>query len=188
MSQWFKDYLYIPLGGNQQGTFRTYLNLTAVFILCGIWHGANWTFLLWGLYHGVFLIIERATRLRDISHEKYTIVRRAVTLFIVMVGWVLFRSENIFQAKDYLAIMFTPINLPVSYELSLTLNYRNVIFMLTAAVSFLLPVRFSGKEFLMRHKSPILVIAGIIAILVVLPYSAALIAGGSNTPFIYFRF
>lgn len=188
LSQWFKDYLYIPLGGNRRGTFRTYLNLTAVFILCGIWHGANWTFLLWGLYHGVFLIIERATRLRDISSEKYTIVRRAVTLFIVMVGWVLFRSENIYQAKDFLAVMFTPINLPVSYELSLTLNYRNVIFMLTAAVSFFLPVEFSKTEFLIRHKRSMLVIAGIIAILVLFPYSAALIAGGSNTPFIYFRF
>jgi alginate O-acetyltransferase complex protein AlgI len=105
-----------------------------------------------------------------------------------MVGWVLFRSENIYQAKDFLAVMFTPINLPVSYELSLTLNYRNVIFMLTAAVSFLLPVEFSGTEFLMKHKRSMLVIAGIIAILVLFPYSAALIAGGSNTPFIYFRF
>jgi alginate O-acetyltransferase complex protein AlgI len=188
LSQWFRDYLYIPLGGNRQGTFRTYLNLMAVFILCGIWHGANWTFLLWGLYHGVFLMIERATHLRDISSAKYTVLRRAVTLFIVMVGWVLFRSENIFQAKDFLSVMFTPISLPLSYELSLALNYRNVIFMLTAAISFFLPVRFSGTEFLMSHKRPMLVIAAIIAILVLLPYSAALIAGGSNTPFIYYRF
>ena len=188
LSQWFRDYLYIPLGGNRQGTFRTYLNLMAVFILCGIWHGANWTFLFWGLYHGVFLMIERATHLRDISSAKYTVLRRAVTLFIVMVGWVLFRSENIFQAKDFLSVMFTPISLPVSYELSLALNYRNVIFMLTAAISFFLPVRFSGTEFLMSHKRPMLVIASIIAILVLLPYSAALIAGGSNTPFIYYRF
>ena len=188
LSQWFRDYLYIPLGGNRQGTFRTYLNLMAVFILCGIWHGANWTFLFWGLYHGVFLMIERATHLRDISSAKYTVLRRAVTLFIVMVGWVLFRSENIFQAKDFLSVMFTPISLPVSYELSLALNYRNVIFMLTAAISFFLPVRFSGTEFLMSHKRPMLVIASIIAIMVLLPYSAALIAGGSNTPFIYYRF
>ena len=188
LSQWFRDYLYIPLGGNRQGTFRTYLNLMAVFILCGIWHGANWTFLFWGLYHGVFLMIERATHLRDISSAKYTVLRRAVTLFIVMVGWVLFRSENIFQAKDFLSVMFTPISLPVSYELSLALNYRNVIFMLTAAISFFLPVRFSGTEFLMSHKRPMLVITSIIAILVLLPYSAALIAGGSNTPFIYYRF
>jgi alginate O-acetyltransferase complex protein AlgI len=105
-----------------------------------------------------------------------------------MAGWVLFRSENIFQAKDFLAVMFTPINLPLSYELRLALNYRNVIFMLTAAISFLLPVRFSGTEFLMSHKRPLLVIAGIIAILVLLPYSAALIADGSSTPFIYYRF
>lgn len=188
LSQWFRDYLYIPLGGNRQGAFRTYLNLMAVFILCGIWHGANWTFLFWGLYHGVFLMLERATRLRDISTQKYTSLRRAVTLFIVMVGWVLFRSENISQARDFLAVMFTPINRPVSYELSLALNFRNVIFMLVAAISFFLPATFSLTDRLMRYKRPMLVIAGLIAILVLLPYSAALIAGGSTTPFIYYRF
>ena len=188
LSQWFRDYLYIPMGGNRQGVFRTYLNLMAVFILCGIWHGANWTFLVWGLYHGTFLMIERATRLRDISPQKYTYLRRAVTLFIVMVGWVLFRSENIFQAKDFLAVMFTPINRPISYELSLALNYRNVIFMLAAAISFFLPATFSLTECVMNYKRPVLVIAGLIAILVLLPYSAALIAGGSTNPFIYYRF
>ncbi len=188
LSQWFKDYLYIPLGGNRQGAFRTYLNLMVVFSLCGLWHGANWTFLLWGLYHGVFLMIERATRLRDISPQKYTSLRRAVTLFIVMVGWVLFRSENISQAKDFLAVMVTPVNRPVSYELGLVLNYRNVIFMLAAAVSFFLPGRFSPTEFAMKYKKPALVMAGLIAVLVLLPYSAALIAGGSTTPFIYYRF
>ena len=188
LSQWFRDYLYIPLGGNRQGAFRTYLNLMAVFILCGLWHGANWTFLFWGLYHGVFLMIERVTRLRDISPQKYTSLRRAFTLFIVMVGWVLFRSENIFQAKDFLVVMFTPINRPISYELSLALNYRNVIFMLAAAISFFLPATFSLTECLMKYKRPVWVIAGLIAILVLLPYSAALIAGGSTTPFIYYRF
>ena len=188
LSRWFKDYLYIPLGGNRQGTFRTYLNLMAVFILCGLWHGANWTFLFWGLYHGVFLMIERATRLRNISPQKYTSLRRAVTLLIVMVGWVLFRSENISQATDFLAVMVTPINRPVPYELSLVLNYRNVMFMIAAAVSFFLPGRFSLTACAMTYKRPVLVIAGLIAILVLLPYSAALITGGATTPFIYYRF
>jgi len=188
LSRWFRDYLYIPLGGNRCGTLKTYMNLTVVFVLCGLWHGANWTFLLWGLYHGVFLIIERAARLRDVAPEKYSAIRRVVTLFIITVGWVLFRSEDISQAKGFLGVMFMPVNLPISYDLSLALNYRNVLFMLTAATSFLLPARFSGTAFLMKQKKAILVIASIIAVLLLLPYSAALIAGGSNNPFIYYRF
>jgi alginate O-acetyltransferase complex protein AlgI len=159
-----------------------------VFVLCGLWHGANWTFLLWGIYHGIFLMIERVTRLRDIASERYTAIRRAVTLFIVTVGWVLFRSEDISQAKEFLEIMFMPVNLPISYELSLALNYRNVLFMLAGATSFFLPGRFSGITFLMNQKRTILVIASLVAILLMLPYSAALIAGGSNNPFIYYRF
>lgn len=188
LSQWFRDYLYISLGGNRQGTLRTYFNLMVVFILCGLWHGANWTFILWGLYHGVFLMIERATGLRNISPEKYSAIRRSVTLFIVMVGWVLFRSENIGHAGGFLGVMFTPINLSFPYELSMVLNTRNVVFMLVAATSFFIPRRFSGTEFLMTRKKPIWVLASMIAILVLLPYSAALIVGGSNTPFIYYRF
>ena len=188
LSRWFRDYLYISLGGSRQGPLRTYLNLMVVFILCGIWHGANWTFLFWGLYHGVFLMAERVTGLRYVNPERFSGVRRAVTLFIVMVGWVLFRAEDISQAIGFLGVMFTPIDLPISYELSLVLNYRNIIFTLAAATVFFLPGEFSVPGFLMSQKRPILLIMGVITILVLLPYSAALIAGGSNSPFIYYRF
>lgn len=188
LSQWFRDYLYIPLGGNRHGTIRTYFNLMVVFVLCGLWHGANWTFLLWGIYHGIFLMIERVTRLRDVAPERYAAIRRAVTLFVVTVGWVLFRSEDISQIKGFLGVMFMPVNLPISYELSLALNCRNVFFVLAATTSFFLPGRFSGIAFLMKQNRAIWVIAGLVAIFLMLPYSAALIAGGSSNPFIYYRF
>ena len=188
LSLWFRDYLYIPLGGSRQRNLRTYLNLSAVFILCGIWHGANWTFLLWGLYHGVFLMAERATRLRYVHPERFYGVRRAVTLFIVTVGWVLFRAEDISQAMGFLGVMFTPMDMALSYELSLALNYRNIIFMLAGATVFFLPGKFSVTGLFITQKRAILVIASVIMILVLLPYSAALIAGGSNSPFIYYRF
>ena len=70
LGRWFRDYLYIPLGGNQKGAGRTCLNLSVVFILCGLWHGANWTFLLWGIFHGALLIIERITGIRNIPVEQ----------------------------------------------------------------------------------------------------------------------
>lgn len=188
LSRWFRDYLYIPLGGNRLGTARACLNMTIVFVLCGLWHGANWTFLFWGIYHGFFLVIERVTDIRDLSRQKYNIMRRILTILIVIVGWVLFRSHDISQAIRFLEAMFTLTDGPLSYELSRALNYRNVLFLLTAVSVFFLPGDFSMIKILINKKDPMPVLAGALMILVLLPYCAALIVGGANSPFIYYRF
>ena len=188
LSRWFRDYLYIPLGGNRRTTARTCLNMGIVCVLCGLWHGANWTFLIWGIYHGTFLIIERVTGLREVSREKFKISRRIITLFIVVVGWVLFRSEDISQAFGFLGTMFTLTDLPMSYELSLSLNYRNLLSLMTALSVFFLPGDFSLIKILTNKKDPIPLFAGALMIVLVLPYCAALIAGGASSPFIYYRF
>jgi alginate O-acetyltransferase complex protein AlgI len=188
LSRWFRDYLYIPLGGNRRGTTRTCLNMAVVCVLCGLWHGANWTFLLWGIYHGTFLIIERISGLRDISPKKYKIARRWVTLLIVVVGWVLFRSEDISRAIGFLTAMFTVSDLPLSYELSRALNYRNLLFVMAALPVFFLPADVSPIKIILERKDPIPVVAGALMILLLLPYCAALIVGGANSPFIYYRF
>lgn len=104
LSRWFRDYLYIPLGGNRFGEHRTYINLITVFFLCGLWHGASWSFVVWGLYHGLFLCLERAgldnwlTRLPRLLTHVYT-------LLVVIIGWVFFRAENLSYALDYLQAM-----------------------------------------------------------------------------------
>ncbi|MGD8722804.1 MAG: MBOAT family O-acyltransferase [Desulfobacterales bacterium] len=188
LSRWFKDYLYIPLGGNRRGTARTCLNMTLVCLLCGLWHGANWTFLLWGMYHGAFLVIERISGLRDIAQNQFRGVRRLATLIIVMVGWVLFRSENISQAVEFFTAMFTFNDLPITYELSRALNYRNILFVLAALPVFLLPADVSLVQLIANRKDPIPLMAGIIMILLLLPYCAALIIGGASSTFIYYRF
>jgi alginate O-acetyltransferase complex protein AlgI len=100
LSTWFRDYLYIPLGGNRKGSARTGANLLAVFVLCGLWHGASWTFVLWGLYHGVFLIAERATRGRR-PLPASALLGHAYTLAVVLGGWVLFRAESLPQAVAF---------------------------------------------------------------------------------------
>ncbi len=188
LSQWFRDYLYIPLGGNRRGILRTCFNMAVVCILCGFWHGANWTFLIWGIYHAVFLILERITGARSIPLEKYRAVRRVVTLFIVTVGWVIFRSEDISQAMGFLGTMFTASDSTLSYELSRALNYRNILFLMTALTVFFLPGDFSGIKFLTYKKDRTALTAGALMILLLLPYCVFLIAGGVSSPFIYSRF
>jgi alginate O-acetyltransferase complex protein AlgI len=104
LSTWFRDYLYIPLGGNRAGKFKTYRNLMLVFILCGLWHGASWNFLIWGIYYGFFLIVERFFRNHDMP--VYKPLRHLYLILVVMVGWVFFRSPDLPYALNYMQVMF----------------------------------------------------------------------------------
>jgi alginate O-acetyltransferase complex protein AlgI len=104
LSSWFRDYLYLPLGGNRQGVGRTYRNLFAVFLLCGLWHGANWTFAVWGLYHGLFLVLERLGWSRILS-GLWRPLRHLYLLLAVGAGWIIFRAESLPQALHFYARM-----------------------------------------------------------------------------------
>jgi alginate O-acetyltransferase complex protein AlgI len=100
LSSWFRDYLYIPLGGNRKGPARTYVNLLIVFCLCGLWHGASWTFLIWGVFNGGFLALER-TRIGSLLDKLPRVLGHAYTLLVVMAGWVFFRTETLADASAY---------------------------------------------------------------------------------------
>ena len=104
LSTWFRDYLYIPLGGNRKGSARTYFNLFLVFILCGLWHGAAYTFIAWGLFHGLLLTIERIM-LNHSGFKLQGITGLLLTILLVMISWVIFRSENIAASGTYLLAM-----------------------------------------------------------------------------------
>ena len=106
LSLWFRDYLYIPLGGNRGSSARIYFNLLAVFFLCGLWHGAGWNFIVWGLYHGAFLALERAG-LGRVLEGLWRPVRHFYVVLVVMVGWVFFRSDNLSQALQYIQALFS---------------------------------------------------------------------------------
>jgi alginate O-acetyltransferase complex protein AlgI len=106
LSTFLRDYLYIPLGGNRKGPRRTYLNLTIVMLLGGLWHGASWTFVVWGAYHGVLLAFERWLGKRSLYHRLPRPVRVLVTFVLVLFAWVLFRSESFEEAWQYLGTMF----------------------------------------------------------------------------------
>ncbi|HKO53980.1 MAG TPA: MBOAT family protein [Polyangiaceae bacterium] len=101
LSTWLRDYLYIPLGGSRVGESKRYRNLIVVFLVCGAWHGANWTFLAWGAYHGTWLVIEQSRVWNRISARLPRVVAIAITFLLVMLGWVLFRCEHLSSAAAY---------------------------------------------------------------------------------------
>ncbi|CAN5499752.1 MBOAT family O-acyltransferase [soil metagenome] len=191
LSSWFRDYVYIPLGGNRVSSLRVYINLLIVFILCGFWHGANWTFLAWGLYHGVWLIIERLGWLRLLNHLP-VIVRHLLTLAIVLCGWVLFRAESFHQAGAYFRSMF-----------GLTAGSHSFTDLLSKRLTFLLPIGLVAclpvvpwlREQWSRLPAMPAQYARVIfapleplLLLGVLFLVEAWVAGGTYAAFIYFRF
>lgn len=113
LSTWFRDYLYIPLGGNRLGKYRTYLNLIIVFFLTGLWHGASWNFIIWGMFHGFFLIVERMELFK--LPNKFTVLKHIYLLLVVMIGWVIFRAEDLGYALEYIKTMFTFIGNTYAY-------------------------------------------------------------------------
>ena len=146
LSNWFRDYLYVPLGGSRRGSTVTYRNLVAVFLLTGLWHGANWTFVIWGAYHGVLLIWERVTGQRPTGDGSVpaVVLRRALVLLAVMIGWVLFRAESFSQAAQFLRSMFSLPGTEFAYDLSIALTNRNTLILVLAVAVFFLPRSFVG--------------------------------------------
>jgi len=105
ISTWFRDYLYLPLGGNRVSKYRIYFNLILVFFITGLWHGASWTFVIWGFIHGTFLIIERITENR-FPGSLWRPFQHVYTVFIVLMAWVLFRADTISYAWSYYGVLF----------------------------------------------------------------------------------
>lgn len=138
LSRWFRDYLYIPLGGNRISANRTYLNLAIVFLLCGLWHGASWTFVLWGLYHGSLLVIERMARPFVLPQG----VRWLTTAFLLLLGWVLFRSPTVEAAISFtLAMIGTSFGSANYVEMTdfLTTEIALVLFIAASAAAAIQP-------------------------------------------------
>jgi len=194
LSNWFKDYLYIPLGGNRKGKSRTYGNLFIVFLLCGFWHGASWTFLAWGAYYGFFLILERI--FPAIFEIIPSIIRHLYVLAVVVFGWVLFRSDSFVHALYYVKSMFG------AYQESLQMNKvwlvwygHDVTIALIFAVLFCCPVLPAVKMMLSETNNTMP--KGVSAAIDFIKYSYLLILllicmmplfGATYNAFIYFRF
>lgn len=178
LSSWFRNYVYIPLGGNRKGQAATCRNLIIVFLLTGIWHGANFTFILWGLMYAVLLVAERLFLGHLLQKNPLKIFNRIYTLFFVMLGWVLFRSDNLVIARRYIRQLFCFGSSPYS-----VLSYLSMRVILALALGIL------GAGFVQRalRKKP--QICGSFAVqIAILAVSILCIAAGTYNPFIYFQF
>lgn len=185
LSSWFRDYVYIPLGGNRRGDFVTCRNLLVVFALTGFWHGAQWTFLFWGIYFGLLLIVERLF-LGKLLKRLPGFIGRFYTLFAVSVGWVFFRAKYFSRAWLYLKDMF-------SFQMFGNLNRELLDFianerflvLLVGALLLCTPVFKEVERRLTAYK---LRIAVDLSILIVFFLSVCEMMGSDYNPFIYFRF
>lgn len=185
LSSWFRDYIYIPLGGNRKGTFCTYRNLLIIFLLTGIWHGANWTFIAWGIFHGLFMLAERMG-LKKLLERLSSVVGHIYTMLVVLIGWVLFRADSFEKALGYLKAMFIPSG--ASYRQIGILSQFNpeVIFLFAAAVLFSTPFaqniqnKFAASKAYILGRNTILVILFIV--------SLATMISSSYNPSIYTKF
>ena len=184
LSRWFRDYMYVPLGGNRHGLIRTLINLVLVFFLCGLWHGAAYTFVLWGLLHGVLLIIERLGR-QFTDWRPPTAISWAYMLLAIMLTWVFFRAETLTQAMSYLGDLLHPGSLELPMALRSTLTPDKTGFLVLAFVFALLPfrpfVRFVDHRYFF---GPALSVASLAVALLAI----VMMSGKGFSPFIYFRF
>ena len=185
LSSWFKDYLYIPLGGNRNGRYRTYLNLVIVFLLTGFWHGASWTFIVWGLWNALFIVFEKATNwgMKETNFFR-KILQHFYTILVFIIGLVIFRSETIEDVKYYIQNM---IGLTSQNEVYLRLPYYLTKFntlILLIAIFCATPI---FKNIL--NKNNIFVQMCINIVLTVLfVVCVSELAINTYNPFIYFRF
>lgn len=192
LSSWFKEYVYIPLGGNRHGNGRACLNLFIVFLLTGIWHGADFTFLVWGIFYAVLQIIERLFLGKVLEKNPVKPLNWLYCIFCVMAGWVFFRSDTVFQAVEYLRQMFAG----VSSEYYTVISFLSM----KAVIAFVIGILFAGfvQRLLgqwygkIRDRLPVVALpfmACDFAIQMgILVLSVLMLVSGTYNPFIYFQF
>ena len=185
LSSWFKDYIYIPLGGNRKGKFRKYFNIFVVWFLTGLWHGASWNFILWGLYFGTILVIEKRFFLK--FFEKHKIIGNMVTNFLVVIGFVFFYNEK--NILDIFIKMFT--GKGISFT-NVSTNYYLLNYLVLLIISFIActPLLKNIINKCKKNKNLNIVISIVepIVLIGLLVLSTAFIVDASSNSFLYFRF
>ncbi|MGJ9458133.1 MBOAT family O-acyltransferase [Oceanobacillus sp. CF4.6] len=195
LSSWFRDYVYIPLGGNRKGIWRTYRNLLIVWTITGFWHGASWTFLAWGLYYGIIISIERAG-LQKILNRLWSPFQHLYVLLIVMIGWVFFRADNFTYSFEYLQSMFYLNNVAL-FDYTAEFYLHDKAYLMILGIVFSLPVypwfinklsQYENHHRLRPLATTVHYGVGPFVYMILLTLVTMFLVNSTYNPFIYFRF
>jgi alginate O-acetyltransferase complex protein AlgI len=201
LSNWFRDYLYISLGGNRVSERRVYLNLFIVFFLCGLWHGASWNFIIWGLYHGLFLVLERTIIFTHVLRKIPRVLQHVYALTLISIGWVFFRAPTVEYSIGFIRTLFglqlrhSRMNISVKQYLD-TKIITVIIFAICGSFGILsafirvlkdIPNRFSNK-YAQILANLVLSFLWIFTFVSLFLFSIIAISTGLYNPFIYFKF
>lgn len=192
LTTWFRDYVYIPLGGSREGTVRTIINICIVWALTGIWHGAEWNFMLWGVYYGIILIIEKFV-LKKFLEKLPSAVKHIYVCVLVMIGWVIFSFEKVSDIGAFLKGMFQIENFVDDKALYLLGEYKIVLIFAIVFAMPVVPYLRKKMSVLAEKKENTWLLYGIqagitVVVLALLILSVAMIISESYNPFLYFRF
>ena len=186
LSTWFKEYLYIPLGGNRKGKLRTCLNKIIVFLCTGLWHGANWTFVVWGAFHGLFLLLEEVLPVRKLPK----VLGHIYALLVVGIGFVIFRAETIHEGIGMIGQMFAGLDFSAA-RTAAALEYLTPMFLFMSAAAVIGCGPISGwirSKAAEKPAAAFLRPASYAASVLLLLVCMLSLASGAYNPFIYFRF
>lgn len=179
LGTWFRDYVYIPLGGNRHGIYRTVINLFTVWFLTGLWHGANYTFIVWGLYFFVLIAFEKIVKYENLNIKP---IRFIITILLIIIGWVIFRSPNIESALHYIKTMFTG-NLVTDFSFISLLNEHYISIIIASIISCPVLSNKNTYKFIAKYR-----FLKLIFLIVLFLISVCYITKGAYSPFIYFNF
>ncbi len=190
LGTWFREYLYIPLGGNRKGKKRTLINLGIVFLMTGIWHGAGWNYILWGMLHGAMMLLERCIQTKKLYQKTPKIIKWLFTMFIVCIGWQAFRINGITDLMNYYGIMFGIVPATsVFFTCEYYLKKKTVILLLTgimgASVLRCSVIKEKYKEFSKRKYG---VVVQEVILFLLMGVSILCMINSTYSPFIYFQY
>ena len=188
LGSFFRDYVYIPLGGNRRGRARTALNLAIVWALTGLWHGASWNFVIWGLYYGVLIILEKLV-LADFREKLHGAAQHIAALFLIVVGWTVFYYTDMGCLGKHLGAMFGIGAAGLSDPVTMAVIRKYTVLPLIAAIASL-PILPRLKAWLGKHEKleGAADIVSLVCLTALMLLSMIFIVGQSYNPFIYFRF
>ena len=184
LSSWFRDYVYIPLGGNRVSKIKWIRNVFAVWLLTGIWHGANWTFLCWGMIYFVVLMMEKLTGF----HKKLGWIAHVYTMLVVMLAWIMFRSDSLADGIKYIGELFGMGNLDITYPITMRYTIRGTLFTLMVSAVLSAPIVPRVSNCISKGHPGVYRVLRTFTVLTIFVFSLAMVVGQNYTAFIYFNF